>query len=196
MTPTGHAGLGRTPSGLCEPQPWRNPPPEPAQWVKDSEDSHTLTVLPRRRNEAAKLEPRLGRGPARAPRATEGKRDVRSAPSPPPQGKGILRTAPSRPWRGAPNEEATRQRRRRGQREKEGHSPASAPSPYSTGNSHRPVARVRKRGVTSSPPIGVECYHVAGNISSRTALTPPCAPEQFTWPQRCLGDATWSLVLL
>lgn len=43
---------------------------------------------------------------------------------------------------GIRTEEAAPQRR---QREKEGHSPASVPSPYSTGSSHRPVARVRKR---------------------------------------------------
>lgn len=60
------------------------------------------------------------------------------APPPPGPGEEVPTTAQG-PYGGS-------DRQQRGQREKEGHSPASAPSPYSTGSTHQPVARVRKRG--------------------------------------------------
>ncbi|XP_044934413.1 uncharacterized protein LOC101687510 [Mustela putorius furo] len=108
--------------------------------------------LPRRRKKTARLEPRLRRRPARAaraPRATEGSRDVpdpllQHRPrqwafcAPPPPGPEEDVPASARAW----TEAAPQPRQRRGQREKERHSPASAPSPHSTGSSHPPVARI------------------------------------------------------
>ncbi|XP_038288827.1 uncharacterized protein LOC119865587 isoform X1 [Canis lupus familiaris] len=133
-----------------------------------------------------------------APRATEGTTVVPDpllqhrprqwascAPPPPGPAEDVPASRPA--W----TDTAPQRRQRRGQREKEGHSPASAPSPHSTGSSHPPVARVRKRGLTSSFPIGRARSHVAGSIRPRGALTPPAACERFTCRQKLREDFTW-----
>ena len=153
MAPTGHARLGRTPSGLCQPQTWRNPQPETAKVGGGQRGlpPHTNSPLPTEGmwspNWSQDWEG--GRGGPHARRRKPGTSRVRSFTIAPGERHPAHRPLPalvkrSRGAHGAQTEEATR--RRRGQREKEGHSPASAPSPYSTGSSHRPVARVRKRG--------------------------------------------------
>lgn len=127
-----HAWLGRTPSGLCEPQARWDPQPVTAKWV-DSEDSpHTGSPFPRKRMRPPNWNQGWEgsrRGPHARPRA---RGTSRSRPSAPPPGKGHLAGGPRRPRgerpsvRAGPGQTQARLRQRRGQREKEGHSPASA----------------------------------------------------------------------
>lgn len=86
-----------------------------------------------------------------------------------PQDRQVAPWAPSRAvgrgrragLRGYTETEA-RQRRRRGQRENEGHSPASAQSTPYTGSNRSPVARVRKREWREAFPLA-EGTHEAGS---------------------------------
>ncbi|XP_038313730.1 protein transport protein sec31-like isoform X5 [Canis lupus familiaris] len=164
----------------------------PLHWVRGSEDGpRTGSPFP---GAGAADETAAGT----APRATEGTTVVPDpllqhrprqwascAPPPPGPAEDVPASGPA--W----TDTAPQRRQRRGQREKEGHSPASAPSPHSTGSSHPPVARVRKRGLTSSFPIGRARSHVAGSIRPRGALTPPAACERFTCRQKLREDFTW-----
>lgn len=98
-------------------------------------------------------------------------RDHDSEPGTPgtlPQDRQVAPCAPSRAvgrgrragLRGHTETEA--RRRRRGQRENEGHSPASAQSTPCTGSSRSPVARVRKQEWHEVFPLA-EGAHVAGS---------------------------------
>ncbi|EGV99991.1 hypothetical protein I79_011387 [Cricetulus griseus] len=110
---------------------------------------HCGKLWPHRDTEPKALLELRSQGNWRAPRVTVTRSQGPRGPVP--QGRQVAPYAPSRAvgrgrragLRGHTETEAGRQRR--GQRENEGHSPASAQSTPYTGSSRSPVARVRKR---------------------------------------------------